>query len=64
MPGLVLTRRDGQRTIITTPEGRKIIVGVEIHLGHIRMRVEADRDVSILREELLGTPAVEGEHRG
>jgi sRNA-binding carbon storage regulator CsrA len=57
----MLTRRDGQRVVITTPEGRRITVEVNLnrHLGQVRMRIEADREVQILREELTppGGPA-------
>ena len=52
MSALMLTRRDGQRVVITTPEGRRITVEVNRHLGQVRMRIEADREVQILREEL------------
>lgn len=54
---LVLSRKMLEKTIITTPEGREIVVQVvDIERGKIRLGFQADRDVKITREELLAHP--------
>jgi carbon storage regulator len=49
-PGLVLTRREGQRIQI----GNDVTVElVSIDGGEVRLRVVAPREVRVLREEIL-----------
>lgn len=52
--GLILTRRPGERIILKIPGRDDIIVELkEIYAGRVRLRVVANKDVLILREELL-----------
>jgi carbon storage regulator len=46
---LVLSRRSGERIII---DGRITIVVVEVRGRHVRLGIEAPKDVSVRREEL------------
>jgi sRNA-binding carbon storage regulator CsrA len=54
MPRLVVTRRPWERLkILDTISGRVIYIGVsEIGRGRVRVFVEADREVRVLRAEL------------
>lgn len=50
---LCLNRYEGENVIITTPEGRVIRVCFVRQVGrHIRLGFEADRDVTVHREEI------------
>jgi carbon storage regulator len=50
---LVLSRRRGERIVITTPEGRQIVVEmVESNDHKARLGLQADADVVIHREEV------------
>jgi carbon storage regulator CsrA len=46
---LVLTRKPGEKVVITTPEGRVI----EVTMRNDKLAIEAPREVRILRGELL-----------
>lgn len=51
---LVLFRRTGERVRLRTPEGRVVWVTLCLtERGQARIGIEADRDVSIAREEVL-----------
>jgi carbon storage regulator CsrA len=51
---LVLTRGKNQDVVITTPEGREIVVIlIEINKGHVRLGFKADRGVVVDRREVL-----------
>lgn len=51
---LVLTRRVGEKIIITTPSGERIVVSVAQmgREGKVRLGIEANREVMIHREEI------------
>lgn len=50
---LWLSRRRGERIIITTPEGRRIVIERGQRFGDkVRIGIEADREVVVVREEL------------
>ncbi len=50
---LVLTRREGERIIITTPAGETITVTVnDIGRDRVRLEIAADKNVRIDREEI------------
>lgn len=52
---LVLSRRLGEKLVLTTPEGREVVVVVMgIERGRVRLGVEAPRDVKVYRD---GPPA-------
>ncbi len=57
---LVLTRRRGENLILTVPPSnlpRQIVVGVAaIERGRVKIGIQADRDVAIVREELAQQP--------
>ena len=53
MPKLVLTRKIGQK--IQVGDDTTITV-VEVNRGYVRLAIEAPRDVSIYRTELLPVP--------
>ena len=51
---LILTRRPGETIIIETPTGEKITVAVlGVKGNQIRIGMDAPKDVTILREELV-----------
>ncbi len=51
---LVLSRTVGSRVRVEIPDGRFVwVVVVKIDRGKVRLGFDADRDVSITREELL-----------
>jgi carbon storage regulator CsrA len=57
---LVLARRVGQRIIITTPEGREIILSIAgIGEKSVELGFQADTAIDIKREEIL--PRAKGE---
>jgi carbon storage regulator len=59
---LVLSRKLGQRIVITTPEGREVFVSVEkIGLDTVRIGIDAEREVSVHREEIA--QQIEAERR-
>lgn len=55
--GLVLTRKQGEVIVITTPEGNTITVRVRsiVHSNQVKLEFVAPRDHKIYRAELLGT---------
>ena len=55
---LLLGRRDGQSVTITTPSGEVITVTMVVGRGKLKLGIEADRSVKVLRSELLGEPYV------
>lgn len=55
---LVLSRRAGQRIVLS---GGVVVTVVAMHGLQVRLGVEAPPDVSILREEILGTDRRNGE---
>lgn len=51
---LCLSRKLKQAVTITIPDGRRIrIIVAEIDRGKIQLGFECDRDIKILRDELL-----------
>lgn len=51
---LILTRRPGESITIETPEGRTIMMTVLAVKGtQVRVGFTADKDVSVVRNELL-----------
>lgn len=54
MPRLTLSRKLLEKIVITTPSGETVVVQVtKIDTGKVRLQIEAEREVSIMREELL-----------
>jgi sRNA-binding carbon storage regulator CsrA len=52
-PVLVLTRREGQVTFITAPNGDRIkIVNYDFDRGKCRLGIDAPREYTIDREEI------------
>ena len=51
---LVLTRKPGERLVIG---GNIVVTVVSVRGGHVRIGIEAPRDVPIRREELGDGPA-------
>ena len=54
---LVLTRKTSERLVIRVGDKEIVVTLVETDRGRCRLGITADRDVVILREELVGTPA-------
>jgi len=53
---LCLTRKIGESIICTLEDGREVrIVLLDVRAGRARLGVEADRDVSVRRAELVAT---------
>lgn len=54
MPNLVLTRKRGEGILLRLPDGRVIKVSVVEFRGskRVRLAIDADTDVRIVREEL------------
>ena len=51
---LVLTRKEDEAIILTMPSGKQIdIIVTEIKGNQVRISVDADDDVEIMREELI-----------
>lgn len=56
---LVLTVKIGGGVVLILPDGREVRVSLgthqpTLHSGKVRLAVEADRDIIVLREELIG----------
>lgn len=50
---LVLSRKYGEGVVITTPEGRRILVHVVgVQGGRVRLGFEADAEVKVWRSEI------------
>jgi carbon storage regulator CsrA len=50
---LVLSRYRDEKIILTTPEGRRIVLTVVgVMWDRVRIGVEADRDITVDREEI------------
>lgn len=51
---LVLSRKRNEKIVIVTPSGEEIVVGViEVRGDRVRLGMEAPRDHSIHREEVM-----------
>ena len=62
-PGkLVIGRHPGESVVITTPEGRQVILEVvQVRPRQVRLAFQAQREVRIVRAELVPEPPGEGE---
>jgi carbon storage regulator len=50
---LVLSRHEEEQVVITTPEGREVVVTVcELRPGKVRLGFHADADVTVHRREV------------
>jgi len=52
---LVLGRKENERLII---DGRIIVTVVRASNGSVRLGIDAPRDISVRREEILGRPII------
>lgn len=51
---LVLTRKPGERIVIETENGERIVVALcQLRVGQVRIGIEAPRNFRIMREELI-----------
>jgi carbon storage regulator len=51
---LAITRRPGESIVIELPTGERVSVAVvRVRGNHVRLSVEAPRDVIVVREELV-----------
>ena len=49
---LVLGRRLGEEIVIIPPDGREIVVRLELHGSILRVGINADTDVKVFRREV------------
>ena len=50
---LVLGRAPGEAIVIETPAGPVRVEVLEVHRGQVRLGIEADRAIEILRSEIV-----------
>lgn len=53
LPGLVLQRRIGESLVILTKSGNITVAVHAIGLAHVRLRIAAPPEVTILRSEIM-----------
>lgn len=54
---LLMTRLQGERILVETSSGEKIwITAIYMEQGKMKIGIEADKSVKILREELVNKP--------